>query len=404
MTKRLLGVLMAGAALLSANNLIFAEPFTIGQDIIINSEESLNNVVSGSFQIHVDGYHISDGITSYQTNGMDVLCVQCVIENIDAGELLDADSISQYGISEFVKVVDEEGFDCEFYNLEDSQGDEGYAVGKKINKGSKARVSLTYFLPKKTEYFSIDIDNKYQMDCQLDKDGEGIILEQEEANESIEEISDTDPVGSENVDSEEITESNEPEEPEEDIIVFDQEGIRISIAGYEHDAYDNWIRFKVENLNHHDIIVYAMNSEVIVNGLTLDTAFYNTIKSGRKAIEKMYIFNEALAENDIDEIKDLSFVVGIMDASTYAKLFQTKEIFLTLKDDKLTERVVYTDKDSIRKVQELLNKAGYECGSADGVAGKMTNNAILEFKKANELDDSTDITIELIMALEKATE
>ena len=61
---------------------------------------------------------------------------------------------------------------------------------------------------------------------------------------------------------------------------------------------------------------------------------------------------------------------------------------------------VYTDKDTVKKVQQALNDAGFNCGTPDGLAGKKTNQAIIDFKAANGLDDATaDITDALLAAL-----
>ena len=35
----------------------------------------------------------------------------------------------------------------------------------------------------------------------------------------------------------------------------------------------------------------------------------------------------------------------------------------------------YTDKDTVKKVQQALNDAGFDCGTPDGAAGKKTKNA-----------------------------
>ena len=62
--------------------------------------------------------------------------------------------------------------------------------------------------------------------------------------------------------------------------------------------------------------------------------------------------------------------------------------------------VVYTDRETVKKVQQALNDAGYNCGTPDGLAGKKTNQAVIDFKAANGIDDATpDITDALLAAL-----
>ncbi len=60
---------------------------------------------------------------------------------------------------------------------------------------------------------------------------------------------------------------------------------------------------------------------------------------------------------------------------------------------------VYTDRDTVKKVQQALNDAGYNCGTPDGVAGNNTKNAILAFQAANGLEQTGVIDDELLTAL-----
>ena len=111
---------------------------------------------------------------------------------------------------------------------------------------------------------------------------------------------------------------------------------------------------------------------------------------------------------------------GVVDETTYEKLKSSMTAISIAKasggrilDDVSslagkgrtdTVKTVYSDKETIRKAQELLNKAGYDCGPADGVAGKKTGAQILAFKKDHGLPENTDITPELLEALEPAAD
>ena len=66
----------------------------------------------------------------------------------------------------------------------------------------------------------------------------------------------------------------------------------------------------------------------------------------------------------------------------------------------------YTDQadnitpDMIMQVQEALNSAGYNCGTADGLAGQKTKSAIEQYKKDKQLSEtSEEITDELLVSL-----
>lgn len=60
---------------------------------------------------------------------------------------------------------------------------------------------------------------------------------------------------------------------------------------------------------------------------------------------------------------------------------------------------VYTDRDTVQKVQQALNDAGYSCGTPDGVAGKKTVAAITQYQTDKGLTATGTVTDELLSAL-----
>ncbi len=61
--------------------------------------------------------------------------------------------------------------------------------------------------------------------------------------------------------------------------------------------------------------------------------------------------------------------------------------------------VEYTDKSIVQMVQQALNDAGYECGTADGVAGSKTVEAINAYEKEKGINVNGVITDELLDSL-----
>ena len=59
----------------------------------------------------------------------------------------------------------------------------------------------------------------------------------------------------------------------------------------------------------------------------------------------------------------------------------------------------YTDKDTVKKVQQALNDAGYDCGTPDGAAGKKTKAAITSYQTDKGLTVTGVIDDELLLAL-----
>lgn len=62
----------------------------------------------------------------------------------------------------------------------------------------------------------------------------------------------------------------------------------------------------------------------------------------------------------------------------------------------LTEPVIYTDRETIKKVQTALNAAGFNCGTPDGIAGAKTYAALNAYQEANGLAVSDLITDSLL--------
>ena len=56
--------------------------------------------------------------------------------------------------------------------------------------------------------------------------------------------------------------------------------------------------------------------------------------------------------------------------------------------------------ETIKRLQEALNEAGYDCGVADGIAGKKTKGAISRFRADQGLPEGDTIDAELIKSVE----
>ena len=77
-------------------------------------------------------------------------------------------------------------------------------------------------------------------------------------------------------------------------------------------------------------------------------------------------------------------VDGIVSKLTWAKLYDATPVNVT---PVTTQPMLRTGSrgDAVRKLQELLNALGYDCGSVDGIFGSKTKAAVLAFQKANGL-------------------
>lgn len=57
----------------------------------------------------------------------------------------------------------------------------------------------------------------------------------------------------------------------------------------------------------------------------------------------------------------------------------------------MAQAQVYSDAGTVKAVQEKLNEAGFDCGTADGIAGSKTAEAVLAYQNANQLTPSGEI-------------
>ena len=60
---------------------------------------------------------------------------------------------------------------------------------------------------------------------------------------------------------------------------------------------------------------------------------------------------------------------------------------------------VYTDRNTVKRVQQALNDAGYNCGTPDGIAGQKTHSAVESFCRDNGLPVSNSIDDALLQKL-----
>lgn len=193
-------------------------------------------------------------------------------------------------------------------------------------------------------------------------------------------------------------------EASEKIELFNDEGITVVLTGMEEPgSVYNTFNIEIENLNHHNISVQTPYQGIVVNGSMINGYIYEDVQAGKTATTTLDVSNSDLAEAGIEKIQEMSLTIEIWDTDSNNMLYEGERQYLVIDDQyNVSRRNVYNDTESIKKVQELLNQAGYDCGTADGVPGKKTNSALLQFEKDHGLEETTDITPELIEALEEA--
>lgn len=197
----------------------------------------------------------------------------------------------------------------------------------------------------------------------------------------------------------------EEEAVQEPIEIFNDNGIKITITKYEKTQHgSSKLIMDVVNLYHKDITISSSDYTIVVNGTSINITPYGDIQSGKTGQATLELFNDILNGINVEDINSIDFKISIFDKNTFSSIAESENIYLTVNGNTVTRRVVFTDKENIQKVQQLLTALGYNSGSTDGVPGKLTNSAILQFEKDHGLTENTDITPELIAELEKAAQ
>ena len=184
--------------------------------------------------------------------------------------------------------------------------------------------------------------------------------------------------------------------------LYNQDGYVVSCLGYKKDAPDaldgDVLKLRVQNLTHRNIAVSSRDS--YVNGQMIQLGLYFEIASGKTQTQDVYLYGTDLKNAGVDSVSDITLNLDVVDQESFSQLTTIGPLTLKINDDgSIDWKKVYTDKETIKEVQTLLNEKGYDCGTPDGVAGKKTNNMILQYERDKGLEENTDITDELLASL-----
>lgn len=182
--------------------------------------------------------------------------------------------------------------------------------------------------------------------------------------------------------------------------LYSQDGYTITAMDYEENdpIMGNILKLRIQNLTHHNVTFSDSGS--YVNGSMMMLGAYFQIASGKTQTNDLYIDKKSLKDAGIDKIEDITLNFDVFDSDSYGTLTNIGPLSITIDENgNIANKVVYRDAATIQEVQSLLNAAGYDCGSADGIAGKKTNDMILQYERDHGLREDTDITDELLAAL-----
>lgn len=254
-------------------------------------------------------------------------------------------------------------------------------------------------VPDLIDYYGLQIDNQSYVDefrnnkALLESDGTTYTVTTTDTTTSSDTAASTDSVNMGN------------QQVQQPIEVYNDDGVKITITGYQ-KIQSNYaqLTMSVVNLYHKDLTIGSPDYTITVNGMSVNAAPYGEIQTGKTGEATLDLYDTQLNGITIDDITSIDFKLALYVKDSYQLKAQSGDIYLSVNDGIVTQRVVYTDKENIQKVQQLLTNLGYNAGGTDGVPGKLTNSAILQFEQEHGLAENTDITPELIAELEKAAQ
>lgn len=171
--------IIAASMLMNVN--VYAE------DTLQYGQEAEVQTDSGNYKITIDKIVETDQFNNDNDDKtVKVICVDCIIENIDYKNYDSQLNAYNVGTGE-VSLLDDDGISAEFYDVSTTSKD-GYEFSAEMNPGEKKRVALPFFVPKDTQNVTVKIDSKYEISQELGvEDSETQEAEQDQNNSELQE-------------------------------------------------------------------------------------------------------------------------------------------------------------------------------------------------------------------------
>ena len=150
------------ATMLMCSNVYAENTLQYGQETEIQTD-------SGSYKVTIDKIIETDQFNSDDQSAK-IVCVDCVIENVDYKNYDNLLSAYNVGTGE-VALLDSDGISAEFYDVATTSRD-GYEFSAHINPGEKKKVALPFLVSEDTESVTVKIDSKYTIDQKLGEEND----------------------------------------------------------------------------------------------------------------------------------------------------------------------------------------------------------------------------------------
>ena len=150
-------------------------------------------------------------------------------------------------------------------------------------------------------------------------------------------------------------------------VVYDKDGIVITVTGLEKDIWSSKIKMQLQNDSAKNVTVQVL--DFTVNDLVVDPLFSCDVAAGKKANDTVEIYASELDINGIQVIMDIEFRFNIFDTDTWDTVDDTVTVKLETSEAGKTEQVyddsgaVVYEGNGIKMVAKTLEVEGSWLGS-----------------------------------------
>ncbi len=166
-----------------------------------------------------------------------------------------------------------------------------------------------------------------------------------------------------------------------------------------HIASDYWADWGKDG-SEQDLVITPVSGGIEVTresgtvvSFDADGNFLGADYSDGSIAEAVYDEDGQLSEVSLDDSPYWTF--AYTDAANVSAAASSADTAAAASEDSVTA----VTKETIAAVQEALNEAGFDCGTADGIAGAKTTAGISAYQEANGLTVTGQIDDELLAAL-----
>lgn len=118
--------------------------------------------------------------------------------------------------------------------------------------------------------------------------------------------------------------AEEPEAPAEQVVLLDQNNLKITFTGIGEDLLGPQVKLLIENNSDQNYTVQTQG--VSVNGFMMEPLFSEDVAPGKKSNCSIDFLADEFSENGITEITNIELTFHVCDSETFQTIFDSSAI------------------------------------------------------------------------------